>query len=437
MAAKSVFPLLTWEGLYTVIAQRLPFYLALLLVVGLQANAQSRSGNLDRYLQNRIDQMPGAGQNDYQAPSAQNRQALGQAIEHLLAGAIAKARNQASAFDYEVLLFRDTSQKPTDRFYLLQAQKPVKHHWGLYAFAKAPLRPSLILQAPHPKFDLNTGDEAVFCFKRLKARALFLSSVHRCNHTDTSTCSGSTTICDNSPSPYRISDMAHVVNTGFQEATATANRSLENPVFIQLHGFARSSSEPYGYLSNGTRQKTNQAYANQLAQTLKQTDSVLTFGIAHRDTLSEALWAFNNVQGRLINGSPAPCRQNATTANGRFLHIEQALPRLRADSSGWRKMLTALRQVFPASTTSIYDQVDQPHKQVKLYPNPTRHSFAVDHSKVKAVKVKTPNGRLVKEWPIVDGNHPRFKLPFLTAGTYIVQVQTANKEVVQQLILLP
>ncbi len=415
----------------------LTFCLTLLLIMALNAKGQTRSGNLDRYLQNRIDQMPGAGQNDYRPPAAQNRQAIGKAIENLLSGKIVQARNQASAFDYEVLLFSDTSQKPTDSFYLLQAEKPVKHHWGLYAFSKASLRPSLILQAPHPKFDLNTGDEAVFCFKRLKARALFLSSVHRCNHTDTSTCSGTTTVCDKNPSPYRISDMAHVVNSGYQEATATANRSLENPVFIQFHGFARSASEPYGYLSNGTRQKTNKAFANQMAKVLKQTDSVLTFGIAHRDTLPEALWAFNNVQGRLINNSPAPCTQNATTGNGQFLHVEQELSRLRSDSTGWRKMLTALRQVFPASLTSKTDEIMHRQKPVKLYPNPARNSFAIHCSTAKSVKVEKPNGLLVKEWHKVDRSHPRFRLPFLTAGTYIVKIRTANNQVVKKLILLP
>ena len=419
------------------IARRLPLCLTLLLFVSLQANAQSRSGNLDRYLQNRIDQMPGAGQNDYQAPSAQNRQALGQTIENILSGNIAQARNQASAFDYEILLFRDTSQKPTGKFYLLQAEKPVNHHWGLYAFAKAPLRPSLILQAPHPKFDLNTGDEAVFCFKRLKARALFLSSVHRCNHTDTSTCSGSTTVCDNSLSPYRISDMAHVVNTGFQEATATANRSLEKPVFIQLHGFARSSSEPYGYLSNGNRQKTQQAYANQLAQALKQTDSVLTFGIAHRDTLPEALWAFNNVQGRLINGSPAPCTQDATSANGRFLHVEQELSRLRADSNGWRKMLTALESVFPMESTTGVLEHQSERQPVKVFPNPAKGSFKISHPAVEAVRLRNASGAVVKAWPNGAPANLKYNVPQIAKGTYFLQVLTLDGPVVKKLLLLP
>jgi hypothetical protein len=76
-------------------------------------------------------------------------------------------------------------------------------------------------------------------------------------------------------------------------------------------------------------------------------------------------------------------------------------------------------------------------KEVELYPNPARNSFAIHHSSVKAVKVKTPTGRLVKEWPEVNHDHHRFKLPLLSAGTYFVQIQTANKEAVKQLILLP
>jgi hypothetical protein len=63
-----------------------------------------------------------------------------------------------------------------------------------------------------------------------------------------------------------------------------------------------------------------------------------------RDRLTaKNLCGTTNAQGRLSNGSPEPCRMDATSASGLFLHIEQH-QNIRDDPS---LLIQALQDVLP------------------------------------------------------------------------------------------
>ena len=99
-------------------------------------------------------------------------------------------------------------------------------------------------------------------------------------------------------------------------------------------------------MSNGTDQTPENDYASLIRDALLEEDASLTFKIAHIDTDWTRLRGFTNTQGRFINSSPDPCGTSATETSGRFIHIEQARPKLRQDASGWAKMSNALGNVF-------------------------------------------------------------------------------------------
>ena len=127
---------------------------------------------------------------------------------------------------------------PNQIFYILEEKNTQFNYWGTYVFSKTPTRNNLIIQAPHSKYDTNTGKQAIYCFKNNVARAVFINGTHRCNSDDFSTCSGTTTACGSSDN-YKMSDLAHTTISMFQKTTENMFNSISNFVFVQLHGFGK------------------------------------------------------------------------------------------------------------------------------------------------------------------------------------------------------
>ncbi len=398
------------------------------------AFAQSDSGNLDKFLQDAVQAMPGNSGNDYQEPAEKDLKTWDTLLNALFARDITQARTRADSLNYQVIRFMDTTFAKNKDYFILKEQQPAKNHWGLYVWNPDPCREKLILQAPHPKFDLNTGDQAAFCFKRLNARALFLSGTHRCNHDTASTCSGKTGVCSNSKEAYRISDMAHNTQSIYQQSTQNFNQTYDSGVFVQLHGFAKDANDPYVILSNGTRDEPANDYAGRIKSALQQADTSLTFKMGHRDTAWDRLLGFTNVQGRLINGSPDPCNQNAQSSEGRFVHIEQEKSKLRADSMAWSTMYQALSNVFECSSNPQAIHPEKDNSFVIIYPNPTNGSVNIKARQLQSVKVYDNYGRLVKRYKFEKTDHRHINLPSLPGGVYFLRLtqnhQTTTKTIV-------
>jgi len=304
------------------------------------------TGNIETYIESFISEIPGDSGNNYKEPTSNQFDTWDIVVNEILDQNISEAVLKSSELNYQINEFTDTTITPNQVFYILEEKSVKENHWGIYVFSKTPSISNVVIQAPHIKNDINTGKQAVYCFKNNLAKAVFLSGTHRCNHSSFSSCSGTTTTCNSGSQSYRISDMAHNTNTIFQKTTEILYANVSNSVFIQLHGFGKKETDPYVIMSNGTRETPTTDYALQIKEALMNEDNSLTFKLAHLDTGWTRLIGFTNTQGRFINGSSNPCSISANSTTGRFIHIEQEKSKLRENQEGWSKMSNALRTVF-------------------------------------------------------------------------------------------
>lgn len=303
----------------------------------------TQSGNLVNHIGEIIDNLPSDSGDDYAPPSNTQLTNWESCLLNLLKKDYSASELIASQLAYDLIQFTDTDNGKT--YYILQAQTLSSNYWGTYVFNPAACQSNLIIQAPHPRNDTNTGDQGIYILKEIGAFFFMVAGTHRCNSGNYSSCSGTTSTCDNSSESYRESDMAHIDNSIFHKTTEILFNKVADPYFIQLHGFSKNTSDPYLILSNGTTQTPPIDYLSKMGNALVSIDPTLTFEVAHINT-SIRLKGTTNTQGRLINGSGNPCMSSSPANSGRFLHIEQERTKLRANATGWQKMADALAITF-------------------------------------------------------------------------------------------
>ena len=399
------------------------FFLVSFILLSVTSFSQDVSDDIEVYLNNIIDDLPGSSGNDYQKPTTAELNTWGDMLDTIFNNKLEAANNLANTLNYKVVDFLDNTFQTNNRFYIIEEKEPRSKHWGVYVISKNPLRDKLIIQAPHPKYDTNTGDQAVFCFKRLLPKALFISGTHRCNHSEYSDCSGSTSVCGGGSSPYRISDNPHNTNSVFHRTTEKIFDKFDNTVFVQLHGFGKKESDPYVIMSNGTHVSPSTDYVTLIKNGLLQADPSLTFKIAHIDTDWYRLIAFSNVQGRYINKSSDPCAENASNSEGRFVHIEQERSKLRNDSLGWHKMYLALKSVFDITTNSVTLVSDNKH--IKVFPNPNSGCFNVNLRNKGNVTIWNSQGICVFD-KLTTASTLNIDIENQTSGIYLIRIISKN-----------
>ncbi|MEM7370374.1 MAG: T9SS type A sorting domain-containing protein [Bacteroidota bacterium] len=397
---------------------------------------QSMSGVLESYLNQYIDDLPTSNGDDFDPPSQAELLSWENVIKKMLSNELAMARTIADSLNYQLIEFQDTLPHSAGIYYLLEEKNPPKHFWGTYVIHSDPCRADLVLQAPHPKFDTNTGKEAVYAFVRLSARALMLSGTHRCNHSDQSSCDGSTSVCNSGSGPYRISDMAHNELTAFHTTTQAIATLIPTSNFIQLHGFAKQSTDPYVILSNGTRDTPQTDYASLLKTELSVQDPVLSFKIAHIDQSWTRLIGFTNTQGRYLNGSDSPCDTGAGSTSGRFIHVEQEKGRLREDASGWKKMYEAVSNVFVCDpSTSIQEDLSQ--TDVQVYPNPSLdRNLWIKGTNIQGIALLDVRGKSWIRHKFQGTNLYQLKVRELPPGIYLIQLTMGGRIIQKRIILM-
>ncbi len=304
----------------------------------------SENGDVFDKITGIINALPGEGSNEYAAPTAQEQTDWTLMLDDLFAPDYPAAETKANALGYDLIEFSDSPSGET--YYVLENDGASTNYWGTYVLNPTACRAELVLMAPHPKKDFNTGKQAIYCFQELSAYFFMLPGTNRCNQTAFSTCSGTTKVCSGNSENYRISDMAHVTDAIWQKTTEYVHDNIAGTYFVQLHGFAKGASDPYLIMSNGTRDTPAPDKIDELKTELEIVDPVLTFKIAHVDLSWNRLIGFTNTNGRYINSSTNACSSNATGTNGRFLHVEQEKTRLRDDITGWNKMGVALGEAF-------------------------------------------------------------------------------------------
>ncbi|MFT5859225.1 MAG: hypothetical protein ACI865_001325 [Flavobacteriaceae bacterium] len=384
--------------------------------------AQTNSGDLEAYIGTYIGSIPGSSGDDFQAPSSAQLSSWSNMIDALFVDDLTSSRLIADSLNYQIVEYTDTQMG--ELHYVLEEKTSRINYWGMFVFNAAPCRSGLVLQAPHPKFDFNTGKEAAFCYARLSARALFISGTHRCNHSGFSTCDGSTSVCQGTSSSYQESDNAHTVQSVFQQSTAVVNSSISNAVFIQLHGFSKLATDPYVIMSNGTRDTPTVDYVDLIKSGLSTADPTLTFEIAHVNLSWTRLIAFTNTQGRLLNQSSDPCDTHLDISTGKFVHIEQEKTKLRDDSTGWYKVYSALSDVFICDTSTA-GLLYPAQNELLVFPNPiASQELTVRGDGVIGYKLIDARGKLIASEEYIEISEIKIDFKELESGVYFARIST-------------
>jgi len=201
------------------------------------------------------------------------------------------------------------------------------------------------ISAPHPLYDSQTNTESVTVMRATGARFLSLSSTHRCSNVATSSCSGTTSVCGASGA-YKISDVAHTVDSFFYYFGTIVHDGSASTHTIQLHGCGSAAcpsnndnADIVARLSAGTTDDLpTTELVNVLNAELNEELSPLQLGSSvscSEPSADKRLCGTTNTLGRYINGQPDPCENSASNfANSRWLHIEQNTNIRRDDGAG-------------------------------------------------------------------------------------------------------
>ena len=408
------------------------------------------SGDLVARIDNHITTMPGSGStNKYVAPSAGQFAEWSTAVSFILQGQYHEADSSASLVGYDVVVFTDNTTMPSHEYVVLEELAGNGRYWGVYVFNPQPLRPNLAIQSPHPLNDSNTGRQSIRMFKNNGAGAFFISGAHRCNNSQYSPCSGTTTTCSASAEPYRISDQPHNADGTFQATTQVLASFFPEMVFVQVHGFAKLTGDPDLIMSYGTSAApTGDDKLVLLRDNFAFEDASLTFKVAHVDIGWTRLIATQNTQGRFLNGVADPCSQYASTSSGRFIHVEQAYANLRDNSTNWNKFSNALANTFQ-SVSGVSDEapsttVPDKFELLANYPNPfnpsTTIAFTLERESDICLVVRDLLGQEVAM--LADGLHQagthrvQFEGGGLPSGVYFVTLRHAGRAQTRSMLLL-
>jgi hypothetical protein len=163
-----------------------------------------------------------------------------------------------------------------------------------------------------------------------------IAGAHRDNHPTLTTCDGTHSNGD----PYHISDVAHATENYFHWAHLHLFATLPDMAMIQFHGFCCPGSGTYAGLSDDTISSNgiNEIPAPlDLARLIHDAIEAQMFfaddGIPGGDLTTCGLYGeevfqlggTTNIQGRVMNGvvPGLECENAASTASGRFVHLEQ------------------------------------------------------------------------------------------------------------------
>lgn len=408
------------------------------------------SGDLVAHIDSIVGAMPTAvGGGDYQQPNLTSRQLWRGIVDQILAGEYGSAHTDALTRNYRVVIWTDTAT-PGNPVHAILERTPesTSRYWGTYVFHTSPSRSHLVVQCPHPVADVNTEYQGIRMYRSTSARAYFVSGTHRCNGTSYSPCDGTTSACGGSSEPFRYSDMAHVVDAAFQVTTEALLDDDASLIVVQPHGFTQGTGDPDLVISNGTTALPGGTdYAAAVATAIEAIDVTLDARVVHLDETPSSLWGTTNTQGRLLNGSAAPCGTPASGATGRFIHVEQARVGLRDTQANWMKLVNAVAAAIPTDAASVPRDGVAPGRGIAIvstYANPfrgqTRVEFSLGRSGPVVMEVFDLAGRCVARTEAGDygaGVHSlEWNAEQLPAGTYVLRLRQGGASDSRRCMLL-
>jgi hypothetical protein len=290
------------------------------------------------------------GSNALTVPTTAARDAFAQTVVAILGG------NEAAACSlppsYRLMRMVDPTAGPLRVVAEVTASgQPVPAlFYGTYVAPRVVPSPSraLVVEAPHPLFDIDTELQATAVFVRSAARALLVAGAHRCTDLDASACSGTTNACDPTEEPYRISDAAHEDGLPFNAVHDLLSDGDASLLFLQLHGNGEPC--PTALVSDCSGAWNDAGAAATLAGALAAQGIAIGPCGAGYPTATCDLCGTDNVQARYTAGSPAACTELGTHY-GRFVHVEQQLSLRQAPDAGvggYEPMIDAVLTTFPA-----------------------------------------------------------------------------------------
>ena len=350
--------------------------------------------------------MPGRDSEGFDVPTVQELENWRAVAGAMLIHDFVSADSLVSAElpDYEMVEFLDTGFQNVVH-YLLRERLPVSRGWGTYIVNPNHER-SIMVQVPHPRYDLDTHIEGADLFRQTGSRFFLMAGTHRCANDSTSPCSGTSSVCGDGT--YHVSDMAHYTDAPFQAVHEVFDAGLSHLYAMSLHGNGRSNCEDI-FLSNG-----HGSGSSPLLFSIKNavlSEGGLTVAVAG-DGSSCPLIGSTNVQGRVTNGSPDPCSTPAAANNGYFIHVEQHRS-VREDPVEYGKLISAVNQTIGA-VTGIVDPlpVARAITLAPPWPNPGRAatvqlSVTVDQNVTLGVFDVTGRRRMVLfQGMLSAGTHP-------------------------------
>ncbi len=248
--------------------------------------------------------MPGAGSNLFVVPTQAEIAVFTAIWQQLEAETPTGAVNLAAQHGYELLRYADKGDGMAESF-LLREKKPIRRGWGLYA-RRIGAATNIIVEAPHPLFDVGTPTVALDVYRALHAKALFIAGAQRNANQNGS------------------ADVAHNRQTIFQAVHQAAVASSPS-LALQIHGFATKNHPGYPQIVIGD--------GNNTAKTVSQLANALVAAGFNVGTCDTGQW-------RKLCGTQNI--QRSTMSSGEFIHIELAESVRQND----RAFVVALAKVF-------------------------------------------------------------------------------------------
>ena len=214
------------------------------------------SVDLVRWIDDYTQGLPGPGSDAYARPSAWELEQFAYAVEALRQGDVERAAAAADVINYRLVVLHDSMNRNESLHGLVPAPENDDGR-GLYIVRPTDrVQRRLVIEAPHPRFDLGSDTIGAEIFRRTGARALAVAGTHRCANTSLSSSPGETRVCNRGGwGPYRTSDMAHTKRSFFQFFHEIMTTDTGTTVAVQIHGFRVRPGLPEFTVSDGT--KTN------------------------------------------------------------------------------------------------------------------------------------------------------------------------------------
>lgn len=284
--------------------------------------------NIQTLINGIISDMPGKDGKEYTVPSLLKLTRWEGAVYSISHDDLQTADSLLSLINYTLTVINEDGET----YYVLNGK-----NYGTYIFNLNPERPDLVIQVPHPLNDMNTGQEGIYMFKYLDAKAFFIAGTHRYNN-------------------GLVSDVAHNNNNFFQVATEVVFDEFPKTTFIQFHGFAQKETDPDIVISYGVLDTSYFFYTTSPALSIKISLSSSPLNVLINDNGQHRLTAYTNAQGRYINN----------TSKHQFIHIEQSLG---VRKSYHKEILTALENAFPVQNKNTIINIKDKEGNILFYLN--------------------------------------------------------------------